>query len=313
MHEAKVKYQAQSELETFTMQVKEYQHGYSTAPDTLIDYEKFITEDDEPVDNLYSERQQRLLTDTLYTSWAYDRPFVACANVGIYENPPDVPIVPDMFLSLNVILPEDIWTKRNRCYFIGIYGKPPELVIEIVFNKVGNERDAKLRKYERMNIKYYIIFDPELHIFNTSLHAYQLLHGRYQAYHRKNIQKKGVWFPDLKLGLKVHRAMYQGFDTEWLLWFDQNGQILLSGEEKARIEFMRAEEAVKRANKLDQCVDIITKRAEAAIRKADEEAHRANEEARRVQEAEKQVEQERKRAEAALKELAVLKAKLSHN
>ena len=29
-----------------------------------------ITEDDEPVDNIFSEKQQRLLTDPLFSSWS---------------------------------------------------------------------------------------------------------------------------------------------------------------------------------------------------------------------------------------------------
>ena len=48
-----------------------------------IDYDRLITEDDEPVDNLFSERQQKLLPDSLYASWNYTKPFLACANVGI--------------------------------------------------------------------------------------------------------------------------------------------------------------------------------------------------------------------------------------
>ena len=34
-----------------------------------IDYESLITEDNEPVDNVFSEKQQRLLVEPLYTSW----------------------------------------------------------------------------------------------------------------------------------------------------------------------------------------------------------------------------------------------------
>jgi hypothetical protein len=31
--------------------------------------ENIVTEDDEPLDNLFSEKQQRLLTESLYSSW----------------------------------------------------------------------------------------------------------------------------------------------------------------------------------------------------------------------------------------------------
>ena len=35
-----------------------------------IDIESLVTEDDTPVDNMPSEKQQRLLTEPLYSSWA---------------------------------------------------------------------------------------------------------------------------------------------------------------------------------------------------------------------------------------------------
>ncbi|QLE39622.1 hypothetical protein FD723_03370 [Nostoc sp. C052] len=37
--------------------------------DLLPDVSLLVTEDDEPLDNLPSEKQQRLLTETLYSSW----------------------------------------------------------------------------------------------------------------------------------------------------------------------------------------------------------------------------------------------------
>jgi len=52
--------------------------------------EHLITEDDEPVDNVFSEKQQRLLTGPLYSSWSgpgEGRKFLACANVGVFNVP----------------------------------------------------------------------------------------------------------------------------------------------------------------------------------------------------------------------------------
>jgi hypothetical protein len=43
-----------------------------------------VTEDDTPVDNMFSEKQQRLLTEPLYSSWDAGRPFLATANVGLF-------------------------------------------------------------------------------------------------------------------------------------------------------------------------------------------------------------------------------------
>ena len=46
-----------------------------------------VTEDDTPVDNIFSEKQQRLLTESLYRSWpgpGAERVFMVAANVGVY-------------------------------------------------------------------------------------------------------------------------------------------------------------------------------------------------------------------------------------
>jgi hypothetical protein len=64
-----------------------------------------VTEDDRPVDNIFSEKQQRLLTEPLYNSpgWVGEgRSFLALANVGLFYAIRQPPYVPDMMLSLDV-------------------------------------------------------------------------------------------------------------------------------------------------------------------------------------------------------------------
>ena len=51
------------------------------------DINHLSTEDDEPVDNIYASKQQRLLTDSLYSSWPGPGPgrkFLADSNVGTF-------------------------------------------------------------------------------------------------------------------------------------------------------------------------------------------------------------------------------------
>lgn len=62
---------------------------YSGLEDIEIDVEDIVTEDDTPVDNLFSEKQRRLLTEPLYTLWpgpvddeGNSRSFLVTANVG---------------------------------------------------------------------------------------------------------------------------------------------------------------------------------------------------------------------------------------
>ena len=299
MYVTPLSYETKSFNDEFTPCVKEYSNhfGFFTKQKVEYDYDSLVTEDDEPVDSIFSERQMRLLTDALYTSWSVDRIFMACANVGIYGDPPTVPIVPDVFLSMDVKLADDIWKKKNRCYMIDVFGKPPEVAIEVVSNTVGHERSSKLKRYESLGIKYYVIYDPEGHIFKTSLHAYQLQSGKYVAFPWKRIQKNGIWFSDLQLGMKTQKGLYQSFNTEWLVWFDHEGKILQAGEQKAKAETERANAEKQRANEEAHKANLEKQRADNEAKRADNEAKRADNEARRAQK--------------ALQELALLKAKLN--
>ena len=96
--------------------------------DTMPDIQDLVTEDDTPVDNLPSEKQQRLLTEPLYSAWAgpgEGRTFLAAANVGIFYQARHPAIVPDMFLSLDVQVTADWWQREHRSYFLWEFGKPP--------------------------------------------------------------------------------------------------------------------------------------------------------------------------------------------
>ncbi|MCB0110665.1 MAG: Uma2 family endonuclease, partial [Caldilineaceae bacterium] len=126
-----------------------------------------ITEDDAPVDNLFSEKQQRLLTEPLYTSWpgpGDDRPFLVTANVGLFMVNQNPAIVPDVLLSLDVVMPEDWWSMEGRSYAVWQLGKTPDLVVEIVSNRKGDELGDKLRKYEQLRVPIYVVLDPDRQI-----------------------------------------------------------------------------------------------------------------------------------------------------
>jgi Uma2 family endonuclease len=246
--------------------VKEYlgSYAYETTKETKteIDYDSLVTEDDTPVDNFYCEKQLRLLPESLKSSWNRKKPYIVAADVGIYENPPDTVIVPDVFLSLDVQYAEDIWKKRNRCYMIGIFGKPPELVIEVVSNKKGEENTTKLNRYETIGIKYYVIFDPCYHILTSSkIQVYKLIGGSYKLY-SEDIDEC-IWFNDLNLGIKVIKGIFEEMEADWLRWCDCNGNILLTGFERAIEVEQRAIEVEQRANKFENQMKYEQERANA--------------------------------------------------
>ncbi|MEO0456585.1 MAG: hypothetical protein AAF152_08380 [Cyanobacteria bacterium P01_A01_bin.114] len=87
--------------------------------EAIPDITDLVIEDDEPVDNLPSEKQQRLLIDPLYASKPIPSPFLAAANVGLFYAVKQPAIVPDVFVSLGVSMPADWSQKKNRAYFFG--------------------------------------------------------------------------------------------------------------------------------------------------------------------------------------------------
>jgi hypothetical protein len=108
-------------------------------PNCIPSLDHLVTQDDSPVDNFIVERLQRLLTEPLYSSWGgpgEGRPFVAAANVGLFAEPKNPAFVPDFLLSLDVKLREgDPRAKENHSYYIWLFGKPPDPILEIVSDR----------------------------------------------------------------------------------------------------------------------------------------------------------------------------------
>ncbi|MGB3512423.1 MAG: Uma2 family endonuclease [Microcoleaceae cyanobacterium] len=118
-------------------------------PHEYPDTSKMILEDDTPLDSFINEKQQRLLT-TVFSSSAetgINVPFIVGANVGLFSHVRDSGIVPDVFLSLNIIGSEEWWERNVRSYLFWEFGKPPDVVIEIVSPTPGNELGSKLTDY----------------------------------------------------------------------------------------------------------------------------------------------------------------------
>lgn len=194
-----------------------------------IDVEHLITEDDEPVDNIFSEKQQRLLTETLYSSWegpGDGRKFFAAANIGVFYMVKAAPLVPDVLLSLDVEPHEDIWAKEHRSYFLWEFGKAPDVVIEIVSNKVGGELTTKLERYARMRVPYYVVFDPAHHLTEKPLTIFSLNGYSYREY-------PSLHLPEVSLRLKIWEGEYNGSVSTWLRWEDAKGNLIPTGKERA--------------------------------------------------------------------------------
>ena len=225
-----------------------------------VDVESLITEDDEPVDNMLSEKQQRLLTEPLYSSWAGPgggRPFLAAANVGVFPEPRNPAIVPDVFLSLDVRVNPDWWQREHRSYFVWVFGKAPDLVVEIVSNRKGGEIEGKRLSYARMGIGYYVVYDPFHVVMGDDLRVYRLSGGSYE-------RRGSLRFPELGLGMMLWEGEFEDARGPWLRWTDERGVLIPTGNEKAERASRRAEQASRQAEQERRRAD----RLEALLRQA---------------------------------------------
>jgi Uma2 family endonuclease len=212
----------------------------STTPDTSLDWnrliENIVTEDDEPVDNMPSATQQRLLVTPLYDSWTpppnedepeTKRKFLANANIGVFSSPEHPPLVPDMFLSLDVEAPMDWEKKIHRSYFIWHFEKAPDVVVEIVSNREGKELDEKLQRYARLDITYYVVYDPQRLLSDNVLRVFERGFG-------KRYRRRDDWnLPEIGLSLTLWEGTYEGSPNLWLRWRDQHGELIPTAAERA--------------------------------------------------------------------------------
>jgi len=222
------------------------------------DTSHLITEDDEPVDNWFQERQQRLLPASLYASWAragQTRPFLAAADVGLFYKISEPALVPDVMVSLDVSVPEEWWESHNRSYMVWEFGKPPELVVEVVSNRQGGEEE-KLARYARIGVSYSVIYDPRLYLSKRALRVFTHRAGR-----SLDVVDPS-WLEELGVGLTLWEGSFEGMSARWLRWQDSSGQVLLTGDERAEQEAERAKRESERADREAERADREAERAE---------------------------------------------------
>lgn len=208
------------------------------------DVTDLVIEDGEPVDGIFSERQMRLLVASLYDSWRPGRPFLALANVGVFFHPGHPPLVPDVLLSLDVEVAGDLSQKEENSYFLWRFGKPPDVVVEVVSNRKGRELE-KREDYARLGVGWYAIHDPHAHLGERPLRVFEL-HGRSFVEVLDPAR-----LPGLGLGLVLWQGEYEGHHATWLRWCDEHGRLLLLGSEQVELERSRTQEERQRADRLE--------------------------------------------------------------
>jgi Uma2 family endonuclease len=198
------------------------------------DVSNLITEDDTPVDNQFSEKQMRLLTESIHASWRPGFPFVAMANVGVFVALNRPPVVPDVLVTTQVEPLQDLLDKEHRAYYSWQYeGKVPDVVIEIVSNTKGGELGPKLRNYQQIGVTWYAVFDPMHCLSETTLSVFKLERDQPPL-------AQGAVFASIGLGLLLWEGEFEGVHSTWLRWQDAGGTLLLTGQERAAVEASRA-------------------------------------------------------------------------
>lgn len=219
------------------------------------DVTDLIIDDGEPVDGIISERQMRLLVASLYDSWRPGRPFMALANVGVFFHPGEPPLVPDVLLSLDVAVALDLSKKEDNSYFLWRFGKPPDVVVEVVSNRKGRELE-KREDYARLGVGWYAIHDPHAHLGERPLRVFEL-HGRSFVE-----VLDPSWLPGLGLGLVLWEGDYEGVPGTWLRWCDEEGRLLLLGSEQVEAARERADAERERADTERERADAERERAD---------------------------------------------------
>ncbi|MEW6737028.1 MAG: Uma2 family endonuclease, partial [Acidobacteriota bacterium] len=135
--------------------------------------------------------------------------------------------------------------------------------------KEGQENSEKLRRYERMAVPYYVIFDPIKQIQPQVLTIYELHVGTYQV-------RVEAQLPTLHLGLTLWQGSFEHKHDTWLRWCDEHGQLILTGQERAQHERELTEQERQRAEQEHL-------RAEQAELRAEQERLKTEQERQRVE------------------------------
>ncbi|BAY94068.1 MULTISPECIES: Uma2 family endonuclease [unclassified Tolypothrix] len=213
--------------------------------------EELLNSDDTPVDNQLQHLIPALLESTVTMIWSERWDWFFGVNMGIYYDPNHPALVPDGFLSLGVKRFVDEYLRLS--YVLWEEKELPILALEVVSQIHRGEYSTKKELYaKKLGILYYVIYNP-LRRKKSPLEVYRLVDGEYVL-----MSGSPVWLPEIGLGIGRHRGIYQGIAREWLYWYDEEGQRLLTveecieeAEERANVEGQRRLAAEQRARILE--------------------------------------------------------------
>ncbi|MCF4969459.1 Uma2 family endonuclease [Nostoc sp. CMAA1605] len=206
--------------------------------------EELPDSDDTPVDNELQDLIPGLLKALLAMAWPERMDWFFGVDMGIYYDPDSPAIVPDGFLSLGV---ERFYDQNLRpSYVLWEEKKLPVLVLEVVSQTYRGEYSTKKAEYAKLGILYYVVYNP-LRRRKPRLEVYKLVNNIYELY-----DGNPVWLPEIGLGIGIEQGTYLGIPREWMYWYNQEGQRLLTPEEQARLAQQQAQQAQQQAQQAQQ-------------------------------------------------------------
>jgi Uma2 family endonuclease len=244
-----------------------------TPRQTLPDHTQLPESDGTFVKNFQEHPQSVLLTSSIWSRLQEIHPngqFCLGQDSGIYwqltEPPEKGAEAPDWFYVPDV--PPTLEGQMRRSYVMWQELVAPLIVLEFVSGNGQEERDktpytGKFWVYEKaIRVPFYGIYE----VNKASIELYHLVEGKYE---RMPENERGH-YPIKPLGVElgIWQGTYQNVELPWLRWWTMEGELLLTGEEKAEQEEQRAEQERQRAEQERQ-------RAEQERQRAEQEQKRA--------------------------------------
>ncbi len=226
-------------------------------------------EDDIPMESERHKLQMELLLETLQPWLAQRGEGYAGGNMFLYfslaQTRGQYFRGPDVFVALGVPRGE------RKSWVVWEEGKAPDVIIELLSDST-RDRDKTLKKQvyrEQLRIPEYYWYDP----FNPDDWAGFCLSG--MEYQPLSLDGSGRMLSrQLQLALLRWRGSYRGVSAIWLRWATPQGQLLLTGDERAEQERQRAEQERQRAEQAEQSLLAAQRRIaelEARLRAVDRE------------------------------------------
>nr|MDZ8284879.1 Uma2 family endonuclease [Nostoc sp. ChiSLP01] len=214
------------------------------------------------VKNWQEHPQSILLTDSITPILKQLHPdgqYCIGQDLGIYWRITDPPEkgaeAPDWFYVPNV--PPLLDGQTRRSYVLWREFIAPLIALEFV-SSGSEERDrtpwqGKFWIYEQViHPAFYGIYEVK----KASVEMYELIGGQYQLL----IPNERGHYPIMRLGVElgIWQGVYQNVELPWLRWWDLQGNLLLTGDERAEQESQRAEQESQRAEQERQRADRLT-------------------------------------------------------